>query len=279
MIIDFHTHIFPPKIIERREEYCHKDRFFSELYSNPKAKLATVEDLINNMDECEINMSVLLNINWVNHDICVEVNDYILDCVARYPLRLAGLCSIQPSAGDKAIKELERCIKYGASGLGEIRLDVDGFKLMEDGLIKNVVDIIMRNNCIAVLHSSEPVGHQYQGKGLATPDVIYKFISLYPDLKAVCAHWGGGLPFYALMPEVRGKLGNVYFDTAASPYLYQAEIFESVIGIIGSGKLLFGSDYPLMSPQRVIDYMRTIKITGEDQDNILSNNAMMLLKH
>ena len=37
---------------------------------------------------------------------------------------------------------------------------------------------------------------------------------------------GGGLPFYALMPEVKTALRNVHFDSAAFPYLYQPEVFD-----------------------------------------------------
>jgi len=47
-------------------------------------------------------------------------------------------------------------------------------------------------------------------------------------LKIVCAHWGGGLPFYALMPEVGKSFTNVFFDTAATVFLYQPQIFEQV---------------------------------------------------
>ena len=49
----------------------------------------------------------------------------------------------------------------------------------------------------------------------------------------MCAHWGGGLPFYALMPEVEDSLSNVYFDSAASPFLYDASVFPTVAGLVG----------------------------------------------
>ena len=277
MIIDFHTHIFPPWIKERRDEYARRDSCFSSLYSDPKAKLATAEELIASMDESEVDLSIALNIGWVSHNLCVETNDYMLDSISRYPKRIIGFCSIQPNAGDAALAELERCAKAGARGIGEIRSDVQSFDLTEKAVMKPLVDAAVRNNLIFTTHSSEPVGHQYSGKGTITPNILCSFISLFPELKLVCAHWGGGLPFYALMPEVAKSLTNVFFDTAATIFLYQPQIFKQVSDIIGSDKILFGSDYPLISQSRLINHIQSVELPKEDTDKILGGNAQMLL--
>ena len=233
MIIDFHTHIFPQRIIERRAGYCHRDLCFSTLYSNSKAKMATAEDLIREMDACNVDKSVALNIGWVDNDICVETNDYILESQARYPERIIGFCTVQPEAGDNAVKELERCVKGGARGLGEMRPDIQGFDTADSSIMANIVDIVRKNELVFLIHSSEPVGHNYDGKGKVTPEFLYSFILGNPQLNIVCAHWGGGLPFYALMPEVSTALEKVYYDTAASPYLYKPEIIRYISEIVG----------------------------------------------
>ena len=121
MIIDFHTHIFPPQIKNNREKYLDLDPLFNALYSNPKAKLVTADDLIASMDEHNIDISVVLNIAWSSPEICRETNDYILESVARYPGRLVGFCMIALDSPDTALKEIERCAKNGAKGIGEIR--------------------------------------------------------------------------------------------------------------------------------------------------------------
>ncbi len=277
MIIDFHTHIFPPWIKERRDEYIKRDPCFSLLYSQPKAKLVTAEELIASMDEAEVDFSVALNIGWVSHELCVETNNYILDSMSRYPKRLIGFCSVQPKAGDAAIIELERCAKAGAKGIGEIRSDVQGFDLADKTIMKPLVDAAMKHNLIFLTHSSEPVGHQYIGKGSITPDVLYSFIVSFPDLKLVCAHWGGGSPFYALMPEVAKVLTNVFFDTAATVFLYQPQIFQQVSEIIGSDKILFGSDYPLISQSRIMAQIQSLKLAKKDRTKILGGNAQKIL--
>ena len=130
---------------------------------------------------------------------------------------------------------------------------------------------------IFLTHSSEPVGHEYSGKGSITPEILYSFITGFPKLKLVCAHWGGGLPFYALMPEVGEALDNVFFDTAATVFLYKPQIFEQVSRIIGSDKILFGTDYPLMHQNRVIDQIQSAQLPEEDKGRILGANAEELL--
>jgi predicted TIM-barrel fold metal-dependent hydrolase len=272
VIIDFHTHIFPPWLRERRDEYSKCDPCFSLLYSQPKARIATAEELIASMDEAGIDLSVVLNAGWVSHELCVKTNDYILDSVSRYPRRLVGFCAIQPRVGDAAIAELERCAKAGAKGIGELRSDVQGFNLADKKTMKPLVDAVLKHDLIFLTHSSEPVGHEYFGKGSITPDILYSFIMAFPNLNG-----GGGLPFYALMPEVAKALANVFFDTAATVFLYKPEIFEQMSRIIGSDKILFGTDYPLMHQNRVIAQIQSAQLPEEDKARILGGNAQKLL--
>jgi predicted TIM-barrel fold metal-dependent hydrolase len=277
VIIDFHTHIFPAWLRERRDEYIERDACFSLLYSQPKARLATAEELLAAMDEAGVDLSVVLNIGWESHELCVKTNDYILDSVSRYPGRLIGFCAIQPRAGDAAIAEMQRCARAGAKGIGELRSDVQEFDLTDEGTMKPVVDAALKHDLVLLTHSSEPVGHEYSGKGGITPEVLYSFITAFPKLRLVCAHWGGGLPFYALMPEVARALANVLFDTAATVFLYKPEVFEQVSHMIGSDKILFGTDYPLMHQSRVLAQVQSARLSEEDKVKILGANAEKLL--
>ena len=277
VIIDFHTHIFPPWLRERRDEYVKSDPCFALLYSQAKARIATAEELLAAMDGAGIDSSVVLNIGWVSHELCVKTNDYILDSVSRYPRRLVGFCAIQPRAGDAAIAEIERCAGAGAKGIGELRSDVQDFDLADKKTMKPVVDAALKHDLILLTHSSEPVGHEYFGKGRITPAILYSFITAFPNLKLVCAHWGGGLPFYALMPEVAGSLANVFFDTAATVFLYKPEIFQQVSSIISSDRILFGTDYPLMHQNRVLAQVQSARLPAKDKAKILGGNARKLL--
>jgi len=277
MIIDFHTHIFPPKMIENRDSYIGRDPCFDVLYANSKSKLATADDLIANMDKEGIDVSVALNIGWRSHELCLETNDYIMEAIARYPNRLVGFCAVQPLDSEKALVELERCVRGGVKGIGELRCDTQGFDLADEVIMRPIAQVAMEHHLVLLTHSSEPVGHSYPGKGAITPDILYRFIQNFPDLSIVCAHWGGGLPFYALMPEVSRALSNVYFDTAASPFLYRDAIFEHVVGIVGADKILFGSDHPLIAQDRIVKSIRSLKLPAEAESMILGGNAERIL--
>ena len=158
-----------------------------------------------------------------------------------------------------------------------MRSDTQDFDLADKALMGPVVEAARRHNLIFLTHASEPVGHQYPGKGKITPDVLYRFISTFPELTVVCAHWGGGLPFYALMPEVASALTNTFFDTAATPFLYQPDIFKRVVEILGADRVLLGSDNPLMSPERVTKQVKSVGLSAEAKAMILGGNAQRLL--
>ncbi|MCL0048881.1 amidohydrolase family protein [Dehalococcoidia bacterium] len=276
MIVDFHTHIVPPEIKERRDDLVRQDPCFQALYSDPKVNLATAEDLIASMDREAINVSVALNIGWSSPELCRRTNDYIMESISRYPDRLVGFCSLQPKSRE-AVSEIERCARGGIRGIGELMPHMQGFDLGDKALMSPVVEAAQEHNMILLTHSSEPIGHIYPGKGDVLPETLYRFITNFPDLLIVCAHWGGGLPFYALMPEVARALQNVFYDTAASPFLYRYEIFPCVAELIGEDRILFGSDYPLITQSRIVESLRSLSMSQETKDKILGENARRLL--
>jgi len=277
MIIDFHTHIFPPEMRDRRQGYMQDDALFSELFSSPKARIATAEEMTSSMDEAGVDLSVILNAGWGRHEDCVRTNDYILEAAARYPKRLIPFCAVQPRAGEAALAELELCVRGGARGIGEMRSDTQGFDLADKQVMGPIVEVARKHNLIFLTHASEPVGHLYPGKGMIRPATLYQFICAFPELTIVCAHWGGGLPFYALMPEVASALSNTFYDTAATPFLYRPEIFKQVAETVGPDRILFGSDNPLMSPRRVLAQVESVGLSQEAKAMILGGNAQRLL--
>ena len=239
--------------------------------------MATADDLILSMDRDGIQISVVQNGGWFTHELCVETNDYILESIARYPKKLIGFCAIQPLAGDRALREIERCAKGGARGIGELRPDDQGIDLGNKEIMDPIVELVVEHNLLFLTHASEPVGHLYQGKGMVTPGVIYHFLCNYPQLRVICAHWGGGLPFYALMPEVRNVLANTFFDSAASPFLYEPQVYERVSDLVGADKILFGTDYPLLRPGRVKAQIDSSRLSKAAKSMILGGNARKLL--
>jgi hypothetical protein len=133
-----------------------------------------------------------------------------------------------------------------------------------------------------LLHTNEPVGHKYPGKGQLPLSDIYDLAKAIPNLRLVLAHWGGGFPFYELMREVRKVATNIYYDSAASPLLYSPKIFRTVIDIVGADKVLFGSDFPLILYPRsqtepdfipFLNEMRKLGLSVEEWAKVMGENA------
>jgi hypothetical protein len=277
VIIDAHTHIFPPRFRQRREELLRRDATFGDLYASPRAVLASAEDLVAAMDAAGVDVAVAVGIGWTDQELAREANDYLLEAVARYPRRLVGFCAANPAWGDGALEEVERCVRAGLKGVGELHPDSQGFGLGESQTIAPLMDLARRLGVPVLVHASEPVGHQYRGKGHVTPPLVMRLVEAFPQATIICAHWGGGLPFYALMPEVAGALKNVYFDSAASPLLYNQRIFPIMAELVGPEKLLFATDFPLVQPQRLLAQVRNSGLPPDVQAMLLGGNAARLL--
>ena len=277
MIIDFHTHIFPPEIIARRDEFLRRDAWLEELYGNPKAKMATADDLIASMDADGVDVSVAFPFGWRDAGLVEECNSYIIQAMREHPGRIIGLASVQPLAGRSAIDELERCFAAGMPGFGELMPHGQGYRLSDITLLTPLIDAAQHLGMFVLTHTSEPVGHLYPGKGDVTPAELQVFAQAFPSLRIIAAHWGGGYPFYELMPEVRAAATNIWYDSAASLYLYRPEIFAEVARICGSHKLLWGSDYPLISQRRMLEHARSGGLDDTALRLALGGNAAVLL--
>jgi hypothetical protein len=79
------------------------------------------------------------------------------------------------------------------------------------------------------------------------------------------------------MPEVPTVFQNVYFDTAASPYLYRPEVFPTVVGLVGADKVIFGTDYPLISHQQLLAQVEGAGLDPAAREAILGGNIARLL--
>lgn len=276
-MIDFHTHVFPPWTPEQRRRYLERDATFGELYASPRAKLATAEDLLRAMDEDGVEVAVVMGIGWTDVGLAREANDYIIEAVRRHPGRLVGFAGVNPAWGEKAAQEAERCALAGLKGVGELHPDTQGYDPGDAAAMGPLMEVVQQRRLIVTTHSSEPVGHLYPGKGKTRPEVLWRFIQGFPDVTLVCAHWGGGLPFYALMPEVAGALRNVYFDTAASPFLYTPRVFQAVAGLVGAGRVLLASDFPLLRARRLARQLEDAPLSAQDKQAIMAGNAAALL--
>jgi predicted TIM-barrel fold metal-dependent hydrolase len=273
-VIDVHVHLFSPEVIRRREDYVAKDEWFRTLYSDPKARMVPYEKVIEEMNATGVGRSVVFGFAYRDQGLCRETNDYVIEAVRAHPDRLVGFACVSPEEPG-AVRELERCLDAGLAGCGELFPDGQRFDLRDSPGLDRLAGVLVERGLPVNLHSNEPVGHVYPGKGANTPGPCYEFARRHPDLTIIYAHMGGGLFFYELMAEARRTLARVYYDTAAVPYLYRRDVYSIAATTAGPEKLLFGSDYPLLSPKRYLD--ETEDLDGTIRAAVFGGNACRVL--
>jgi predicted TIM-barrel fold metal-dependent hydrolase len=278
LIIDIHTHIFPPEICRDRKSYFPGEPAFELLYRDEKkGPLSTAGGLIKAMNRDGIQASVTFGFPWRKQELNQRSNDYVLEAMARYPERILGFACLNPEL-PQAVSEGERCLRAGMKGLGELALysSLAGGSWFER--MFPLVELATDWDVPVLLHINEPVGHQYPGKGRQPFWELYELIKTFPTTRFILAHWGGGLWWYQLMKrEVKEVLANTYFDTAASPFLYRPEIYEFAVKLIGTGKILYGSDYPLLGLERYLKEMDQAGLLSRQQEAILGGNSQRVL--
>jgi predicted TIM-barrel fold metal-dependent hydrolase len=163
-------------------------------------------------------------------------------------------------------------------GFGELMPHGQGYRLADTRLLAPLVEAAEALGLFALTHASEPVGHTYLGKGDVGAADLEAFIVAFPRLRVVAAHWGGGFPMYELMPEVHAAAANLWYDSAASAYLYRPEIFAITARCAGAEKILWGSDFPLLGQARMLAYARAGGLTDAELSLALGSNAARLLR-
>jgi len=277
MIIDTHTHIFPEKIKLDRTPFFDNEPEFKLLYNTEKSKICVIENLIESMDKHKVDLSIICGFPWRNPDLTKLNNDVIIESVQKYPNRIKGLACFD-AAWEGAAQETLRCIKQGLSGAGELAFYLSGIDDKALDLLNPIMKVLKENNNLpCMIHTNEPVGHYYPGKTPITLEQVYKLAQKFPENKIILAHWGGGIWFYnAMKGKVKNILKNIWYDIAASPFLYTPQIYDiaNAAGVLD--KVLFGTDFPLLTPQRYYSDINHSDLNKDQIQLILGKNATTL---
>ncbi len=292
-IIDCHTHCYPEQLSASPTAWA---KTYNELHwasivapaDRPSIQgWATLDEMLEAMDAASVYKAVLLGWYWENEATCRWHNEHIAEWVAAAPERFIGFAAIDPS-GTKAnvIDQCEYARSLGLCGVGELHPGVQQFDASGIGW-QALANWCVENNWPVNMHATEVVGRNLPG---TVPTPMNDFVNMArtnPKLKLILAHWGGGLAFFELNPFLQKALQNVYYDTAASPLLYDMSIFRRVIDIVGADKILFGSDYPLKlypRTQQTPDFAKYISsidrvtdLSKEEQTALFYQNLQNLL--
>ena len=276
-VIDAHTHAFSPDRIASRDELVLRDRWFGELYANPKARLVDALDVAASSEASGIDRTIICGFPWSDEGLCREENAYLAEIARGSGGRLSWLGIVVPGDPD-APRDAAWCFANGAVGLGEFNSDGQNAPLESREHWQGIVESAYDANRPLMLHASEGVGHQYPGKGTATPDRLINWLEVFPDVDVVLAHWGGGLPFFELMPEIRRLTQRVTYDCSASTYLYTFDVFPRVIDLVGAERVIWGSDYPVLGQARFLNKSRAMLRTRDEAALALAKNAARIFR-
>jgi predicted TIM-barrel fold metal-dependent hydrolase len=275
-VIDFHTHIFSPYARDHRDQLATADPIFSGIYADKQARMIGTEGLLEAMDQNGVEQSVVCGFPWQGTEPLRRENAYLLESAQQYSDRIIPFISL-PQEEKAAIAELEQCARAGARGIGEWAPGTYGDRLWNIEDMRPLLAAIKAQDLPLLIHCNEPLGHPYPGKGKVGLAEMEVLVHALQGITTILAHWGGGFFFYELMPEIAALCEGVYYDTAASPFLYNKRIYPLALAIIGPQRILFGSDYPLITPQRYTQEMQEAGLAEEDLQAILGLNAQRLL--
>jgi predicted TIM-barrel fold metal-dependent hydrolase len=274
--IDFHVHVTPPEISAHWRSYAEKEPYFALLSNAPYNHFACAEDIVAALDESGFDQAVIFGFAFKDLGLCRLVNDYVIEKVRQFPDRLIGFISVSPNAAGME-QEIDRCHRAGLKGIGELYPDGQGFAVDDEKETRTLTGVCRERNLLLILHANEPVGHSYAGKNKIGLEKIERFIEHSQGLRIVLAHWGGGLFLYEAMPELRKKFRDVYYDTAVTPFLYDAGIYRAALALGLGEKIIFGSDFPLLPPSRYLPPL--VSLPDNERGLILGGNARRLLEN
>lgn len=286
MIIDCHTHCYPSEVSEAPRAWAerHNETHWADLVAPLGRK--TIQDwaspstMLQHMDDAGVDKAILLGWYWENEDTCRWHNEVISEWCRHAPDRFIGFASIYPN--DRVVDQLEMAQELGLIGVGEMHPGVQKFN-SQSRAWRSLASWCTENKWPINFHTTRPKGDH--PSAIQTPlDDYIKMARDYPELNFIFAHWGGGLP-----EMTKDKpLPNAYFDCSASPLMYDMNVFEQVVKHTGTGKVLFGSDYPLrIFPRKfkraeMVHYIEKIEaesmLSAEQRKAILSSNLLSLIQ-
>ena len=226
-----------------------------------------LEFTIRALDEAEVDLALICA--WSGPQGDLISNDEVAGFCAQHPDRLRGVAAVDITKPVAAVHELRRCVE----DLGFVALRLlpwmwevpptdRRFYPLFTACVELGIPFATQVGHTGPLRPSEP--------GRPIPYIDQIAID-FPDLVIVCGHIG--YPWTTEMVAVATKHANVYIDTSAyTARRYPPELVDYLKGR-GRHKVLFGSDYPLITPAKALEHLDQLDLDDETRDLFLSANA------
>jgi len=294
-IIDAHVHLYPPEVNQSPAVWAeaqgerHWSTLCTRVRKNGRAvqEFPSVDELLRDLDVAGIERAVLQGWYWEKHDTCVLQNRFYAACIHAHPDRLAAFAGFHPAAGSDVVTgEIRRAANEGFRGLGELSPHSQNVPV-DDPVWCQALGLAGELHLPVNLHVTEPHSKKFPGKVETPLEGFVKMAQGFPATKFILAHWGARLPLDPELGAAARACANLFYDTAASPLIYDQHVFREMIAAVGATKVLYGSDHPLdlypkhgSAPQvgALIEDVRTSGLSETELALVLGQNAADLLR-
>ncbi len=245
MIIDAHTHLVMDEV----------------LYGSLEATRGTGDEiLIKTMDANDIAVSCLCTLDFRGPSW--KANDELLAVVEKYQGRVLGFLSVDPRDGEGALAEMRRAHRLGLVGL-KLHPWLQAFKA-DDPIAYPLIETATELGLPVFFHTGTPPYTQ--------PLQCAVLARRYPECTIILGHMGLG-NYYLDSIHAAEDCPNLWLETSAEVVPYA---IEEAVRRLGPGRILFGSDGPLIDPGPEIAKIRALNISEADKAMILGQNAARL---
>jgi len=207
-------------------------------------------------------------------------NGTVADACRAYPDVFTGLGSVDPHKGEVAVEEVAQIAAAGLRGV-KFHPSLQAFS-PDDPAYWPIFAACERHGLLALFHTgTSGIGaRQPGGQGiridLAHPLKLDPVAAAHPDLTVVAAHFGW--PWHMELIAMALHKTNVYIDVSGwSPRRIPAEVVREMGGRL-SEQFLWGSDYPLLTPERGLAEFDELDVPSEAARAVLYDNAARILR-
>ena len=273
--IDIHTHVPNPPGSGTSATQEQMARYFG---SNQRGSIEEMYETFTQMDIFAVIFGVDAE---TTSGAKYTGNDYTASIVQRYPDRFMGFASVDPHKGKAAVLEMERSVKD---------LGLRGLKLhpISQAFFPNDIRFYpLWEKCAelgvpVLFHSGQTaVGAGLPGGGglklkYAQPIHIDDVAADFPSLNIIMAH--PGVPWQEEQLSIALHKPNVFIDLSGWSPKYFRPILVQYANSILQDKVLYGSDFPALTPERWLRDFEGLELKPEVRQKILLDNAKKLLK-